>query len=356
MMRALHVLESFAAGGIETTFLNMLRAWREAPAWASHHVLALAGGPLEEPYRAVSEHVTVSADPQELERMTSEPFDVVYVLFERVAYRLLPWLVGHSDAAIVYGKGYDMAGMFRADAGLRWQADETLMWGADATTFTTMPLCSLYEPPAARAAVLGKAADVRHFFDVPSLNADTPRRIVCVANLHARKRLSDLLVVAAELRRSVPDLRVRFVGADDGREAERLRSTADLLGLGTACEIVGRRADVAADLRDSRVFALPSACEGVPTAMLEAMAAGRPVVLTDVGHVRSVVRDDTDGFVVPPGDLATFADRVHRLLTDAPLAARMGAAARARAHIHDTHAVAARLRSVLESAAKEHVA
>jgi glycosyltransferase involved in cell wall biosynthesis len=355
-MRALHVLESFAAGGIETTFLNMLRAWRDEPAWASHHVLALGGGPLEEPYRAICGSVTVTSDPDELERVTTQGFDVVYVLFDRVAYRLLPWLVGHAGAAVVYGKGYDMGCMFRADAGLRWQADESLMWGTDATTFTTVPLSSLYDAPASRAAVLGKAADVRHFFGVPRLSGDAPRRIVCVANLHARKRLGDLLAVTAELRRSLPDVRVRLVGADDGREAERLRATADSLGLGAACEIVGRRSDVAADLRDSRIFALPSACEGVPTAMLEAMAAGRPVVMTDIGHVRSVVRDGIDGFLVPPGDLSAFADRLHRLITDAALAARMGAAARARAHIHDTHAVAARLRSVLESAAKDYLA
>ncbi len=128
-------------------------------------------------------------------------------------------------------------------------------------------------------------------------------------------------------------------------------SVARELGVEDACEMVGRRTDVAADLAVSRVFALPSAREGVPTAVIEAMAAARPVVVTDVGHVGSVVRDGIEGFLVAPGDVEALAGRLHLLLTQPARAATMGRAARRTAKAHDVVAVAARLRSVLERAA-----
>ena len=107
---------------------------------------------------------------------------------------------------------------------------------------------------------------------------------------------------------------------------------------------------MAEDLAASRVFALPSGCEGVPTAMLEAMAAARPVVMTDVGHIRCVVREGVDGFLVAAGDVDALAARLRTLLLDPVRAAAMGLAGRARAREYDARAVASRLRVVLERA------
>jgi glycosyltransferase involved in cell wall biosynthesis len=295
--------------------------------------------------------VTVTAAQDELERAVTQPHAVVHFLFERCAYRLLPSVVARSGAAVVCGKGYDMAGMFRLNDGLRWQPDESMLWGADAVTFTTTDLADRYDVPAGRGTVLGKAADVRPFLSLQAPDLDTPLRIVCVANLHARKRLGDLVTAVARLREELPAVCVRFVGADDGREAARLGAMAGELGMEDVCELVGFHADVTADIAASRVFALPSGCEGVPTAMLEAMAAGRPVVMTDVGHIQSVVRDGVDGFLVAAGDVDALTDRLRRLLVNPVLAAQMGAASRSRARSHDVGAVAARLRSVLERAA-----
>ena len=351
MMRALHVLESLAAGGIETTFLNALRAWRLEEPWAAHDVLAFAGGALEDAYRACADSVAVTAAPRDLERAVLQPYDVIDFLFDRCAYRLLPFVVGHAPAAVVYGKGYDLGGRVRANHGLAWQPDESLLWGADAATFTTSGLASGYHAPPERVEVLGKAASVERFLSLPPPDAWTPPRIVCVANLHALKRLGDLVVAVSRLRGELPGVRVRFVGADHTGEGERLRGAAREAGVEDACEIVGFHADVAGDLAEARVFALPSGCEGVPTAMLEAMAAARPVVVTDVGHIRSVVDDGVEGFLVAPGDVGALADRLRTLLVDPVRARAMGAAARARARGHDVRTVARRLRSVLERAA-----
>mgnify|MGYP003374773143 CR=1 FL=1 len=350
MIRVLHVVESLAAGGIETTFLNILRAWREAPPWAIHEVLALSGGVLEAPYQQAADAVTIAASGDALERVVLGPYDVVYFTFERCAYRLLPLVVSRGRAAVVYGKGYDMGGMFRLNDGLAWQPDESMMWAADHVTFTTDRLAAGFAVPPARATVLGKAAAVRRFAALPSADVSTPNRIVCVANLHARKRLGDLVRAVARLRPEVGDLSVRFVGADGAGEGGRLAALASDLGISEACEIVGRRVDVADDLAASRIFALPSGCEGVPTAMLEAMAAARPVVMTDVGHVTSAVTDGVEGYVVAAGDVDALTDRLRRLLTDPVRARSMGLAARARAMGHDVVTVASRLRGVLAAA------
>lgn len=347
-MRVLHVTESFAAGGIETTFLNMLRAWALAPAWASHDVLSFGGGPLETAYRSVADAVTVAAGPAGWERaVDSRPYDVVYFLFERCAYRVLPYVVSRTPAAVVYGKGYDMAGMARLNDGLRWQPDESMLWAADGATWTTAELKAGYRAPA-DGVVLGKAADIAPFLALEPPGGRTPVRIVCVANLHARKRLDDLVTATARLRSAVPSLTVRFVGADaTGNERARLADYAGSLGVAHACEFVGHHANVAPDLAESRVFALPSGCEGVPTAMLEAMAAARPVVVTDVGHVRSVVRTGVDGWVVPAGDVDALTERLYHLLTAEAAARRMGLAGRERARTHDTRTVAGRLKQAI---------
>ena len=355
-MRTLHVIESLAPGGIETTFLHVLRAWRAAAPWASHHVLAFAGGALEGAYREAADGVTVAASLDDQAQVLRAPWDVVYFTFERCALRLLPLIVARSRAAVVYGKGYDMGGMFRLNDGFAWQPDESMMWAADHVTFTTHRLAAGFDVPPGRATVLGKAADVRRFTGVPPADVSTPPRIVCVANLHARKRLGDLVQAVAAVRAQVPDVRLRFVGADGSGEGARLTAQAAALGLGDVCELVGRRADVAADLAASRIFALPSGCEGVPTAMLEAMAAARPVVMTDVGHVTSALSDGVEGYVVSAGDVAALADRLRRLLLDPVVAGRMGLAGRTRALEHDVVAIAARLRAVLETAGAERAA
>lgn len=356
MIRVLHVTESLAAGGIETTFLNVLRAWRDAPPWAAHHVLAPAGGTLAAEYAQAADVVTVAATTAALERAVLGPFDVVHFIFERCAYRLLPVVVARSRAAVVYGKGYDMGGMFRTGDGLIWQPDESLMWGSDQVTFTTDRLASGFSVPGPHPLVLGKAAAVRRFAALRPPDASTPQRIVAVANLHARKRLGDLVTAVARLRREFDGLTVRLVGADNGSEGARLQTLAAHLGIGDACEIVGRRDDVAGDLADSRIFALPSGCEGVPTAMLEAMAAARPVVVTDVGHVASALTDGVEGYIVAAGDVDHLTARLRALLTDPAGARAMGLAGRRRAMGHDVVVVAARLRGVLERAGERRAA
>jgi glycosyltransferase involved in cell wall biosynthesis len=91
---------------------------------------------------------------------------------------------------------------------------------------------------------------------------------------------------------------------------------------------LGERPDVERLLAGMDVFALSSREEGIPNAVLEAMAAGRPVVATAVGGTPEVLEDGRTGWLVPPGDPAALADALAEALLDPAEAARRGAAAR----------------------------
>jgi len=138
-LRVLHVLESLAAGGMETTFLNMLAFFRESNPDDCHDVVAFAGGALEARYRAVANSVVIDPRGPKPEALNPEP-DVIHILFERCAYRLLPSLLAHHATPIVYGKGYDMGGMYRLNEGLDWTADLSMLAACDGVTFTTSNL------------------------------------------------------------------------------------------------------------------------------------------------------------------------------------------------------------------------
>ena len=84
------------------------------------------------------------------------------------------------------------------------------------------------------------------------------------------------------------------------------------------------------------VVVLTSRNEGTPVSLIEAQAAGKPVVSTDVGGVRDVVLDNRSGFVVRPGDLSGFQQKVEQLLSDPELRSRFGQ--EGRAHVHEAYA------------------
>jgi glycosyltransferase involved in cell wall biosynthesis len=350
-VRMLHVLESFAPGGMETTFLNVLAAFRTADAAVEHHVLAFAGGALESRYRQFAHQVSIGCDPDTIDHHVLAGYDLVHVLFERCAYRIVPQLLARTATPVVYGKGYDMGGMYRLNEGLQWQADETLLAACSAATFTTAQLAAGYHVPAGRTTVLGKAADVARFAAIADVSAATPPRIIAVANLHPRKRLGDLILALELVRQRIPGAELRLVGGGNAAEAHRLAALASQRGVAAAVSFAGACADVAPEIAAARIIALPSSCEGVPTALLEAMAAGRPVVATAVGHVASIVDDGREGYLVAVGDVAAIADRLTRLLGDQRLSARMGGAARLRAAGHDVRAIAGTLLAALKDAA-----
>jgi glycosyltransferase involved in cell wall biosynthesis len=140
------------------------------------------------------------------------------------------------------------------------------------------------------------------------------------------KRTDDLLRAFAIVR-SNREADLLLVG--DGPLRPELELLADDLGIAGSCHFVGYQQDVGAYLAASDAVALTSANEGTPVTLIEALAAERPVVSTDVGGVRDVV-DEESGFLVEPGDVSAVADGLARLADDPDLRARLGAAGRAK--------------------------
>ena len=114
----------------------------------------------------------------------------------------------------------------------------------------------------------------------------------------------------------------------DGERRSELERSAGAFGIGARVHFLGWRTDVAAVMSELDIVALSSRNEGTPVSLIEAAACARPVVATDVGGVRSVVKDGVTGFVVPPGQPAALARALERLARAAELRAAMGAAAR----------------------------
>ena len=109
-----------------------------------------------------------------------------------------------------------------------------------------------------------------------------------------------------------------------------METLSEELGLGPSFIFLGQRHDVPQLLLGMDVFVLTSHTEGLPNALMEAMAAGLPCVVTDAGGCREVVADEETGFVVPIDDEERLAERILLLLRDEELRGRMGNRGRAR--------------------------
>lgn len=123
--------------------------------------------------------------------------------------------------------------------------------------------------------------------------------------------------------------RLQLVG--DGPDRERLEELQRELGLEHAVEFLGARDDVPALLAAASAFVLSSRSEGLPLSVIEAMAAGLPIVASDVGGLHELVEDGSSGLLVPAGDVDALADALRRLVADPAERQRLGNAARARA-------------------------
>lgn len=151
-----------------------------------------------------------------------------------------------------------------------------------------------------------------------------------VASLTPKKDHHTLLAAfAVGLARGADPTRLVLVGG--GRLDAELRAVAGQLGIADRVVFAGARDDVMALLPAFDIFALSSRHEGLPIALVEAMATGLPAVATTVGGVPELITDGEDGLLVPPGDTSAFAAALAKLAADAPLRTAMGDAARARA-------------------------
>jgi len=147
-----------------------------------------------------------------------------------------------------------------------------------------------------------------------------------VAVFRTQKRLDRWLEAAAEIRQRVPDVHFLMVG--DGPVRPELDEVAGSLGLSDRVHFAGLADDVPPYLAAMDVYLMSSEFEGLPLALLEAMAAGLPVAATSVGGIPEVIDSDAAGLLVEPGDVAGLAAATVRLLTDRAVAEAIGVTGR----------------------------
>jgi glycosyltransferase involved in cell wall biosynthesis len=158
--------------------------------------------------------------------------------------------------------------------------------------------------------------------------ADMARRnlVLFLGRVERDKGVFDLLDAISALRAPIPD--VQLVCAGEG-DLERVARYAERLGIEGAVGLPGwvGRAEKQSLLERAAVLVLPSYAEGLPMCLLEAMAAGLPVVTTAVGGIPDVVTDGVNGFLFTPGDTAALQRLVRRLMLDRELSMRIATAA-----------------------------
>jgi glycosyltransferase involved in cell wall biosynthesis len=156
---------------------------------------------------------------------------------------------------------------------------------------------------------------------------------ITVANLRREKDYPNLLRAARAALEEEPSLVMVAVG--QGPLEEEVRDLHRQLGLGERFKLLGYRADVPDLLAASDLFVLGSAFEGLPVSVMEAMAAGLPVVATSVGGIPEAVVEGETGCLVPPRDSQGLAVAVVALARDRALRSRMGRAAKERSRVFD---------------------
>lgn len=202
--------------------------------------------------------------------------------------------------------------------------------------FSGRALCEIDGFAGHRIEVIANGIDVERYHDAADkaelrrqLGLDPERRsIVHVARHHPVKDQTTLIRGFAPVAREYADVDLVMVG--DGPLRGELEKLASELGVAERVRFVGIRADVPNWLRAADLFALTSLSEAASLTLLEAMAAGLPVVVTDVGGNPEIVRPDREGLLFPRGDAERCADCFRQLLDDPDYAEMLGQSGRDR--------------------------
>jgi glycosyltransferase involved in cell wall biosynthesis/GNAT superfamily N-acetyltransferase len=190
----------------------------------------------------------------------------------------------------------------------------------------------------------GRAITLRHGIDTERTAAARAQRadvraelglrgdeivVGTAANFRPQKDYPNLLKAFRLLAdRNVP---MRLVAVGQGPEEAEMRVLCTELGLDDRVILTGFRDDAVRIIAACDIFTLASQWEGLPVAVMEALAIGLPIVATNVGGVGEELHDDVDALLVPPRDPAMLAAAIEQVVTDTALRARLGAAAAARA-------------------------
>jgi len=191
-----------------------------------------------------------------------------------------------------------------------------------------LPTARVHVIPNAVDPAIATSADRVRYRNAWQVTADE-LVVGCVANYKPEKGLAYLIDSAHQLRDLVPNLRVVIVG--EGPMRPELEADIRRRGLESMVRLHGAEPDARRVYSAFDLFVQASETEGLPNVILEAAAAGLPIVATAVGGTTEVVTHEQDALLVDKGDAAGLASAIHRLASDVELRERLGRAAQDRA-------------------------
>lgn len=344
--RILQLIETGGPGGAERVLLSLsqhLRTWYEVevgllkPGWLAAQVQALGLACSVLRARGAGDLAVITA-LRKLVRTHQISLIHAHEFYMAGVGAIVSRLTGIPLVATVHGKTYypdkrRRRLLYRLIAA---QASKIVPVSQDLATF----FCRTTGTPVSRVEVIYNGIDVDVLAGVlrdrellASVGIPPTAPVVgAVGNLYPVKGHAHLLRAMPAVMTGQPAVHLVVLGR--GALHDRLLADAQALGIRDRVHLLGHREDVPRWVASLDVFVLPSLSEGLPLSLLEAMATGRPSVVTAVGGVSEVIEDGVTGFIVPPASPGALAEKTLMLLRDSVLSARIGSAAQARVREH----------------------
>ncbi|MGQ0608710.1 MAG: glycosyltransferase [Chloroflexota bacterium] len=365
-LRALHVISNLEVGGAQEVVRSLLPALRRAGADAA--VATLRDGPLREPLEEAGIPVTVipgrsrslAGDPRALPELRRLYRDLAHVVDDHGSDVVQTHLMRSLDfLALALRRRPSRTSVIwtfhnarldlRADQlpGRRWllrpkragyrslyrrasRVAGALIAVSDDVART---IDAELRPAAGRLVTIPNGVEVERYAIEPDRAVrrqigvpEAAPMFICVAKMLEQKGHRYLVDALAATDDDREPMHAVLLG--DGPLRDEIEGRAHAAGVAARIHFLGTRSDVPRLLRAADAFILPSLWEGLPMALLEAMAAGLPVIATSVSGTRQVVEDGRTGILVAPGDSAALASAMGRLAGDPRLRARLGGAGR----------------------------
>lgn len=334
-LRVVHVVLGLDIGGLERVVVDLVR-FRNRDLLELHVICLGDSGPLVErvaregvPVRVLGTRSRAGALRPLLRELIALRPDVVHTHNAR-PHQLgaVARALGQAPVLIHTKHGRNTPNAWRSVL-----ANRMASWFTDALVTVSENAASVARDiervAPSKITVLRNGVDTQLFRPSAEIGKGQAPRAICVARLDPVKDHGTLLYATRRIADALPDLHLDLVGDGPSRqEIERL--TSDLL-LTDKVALLGARDDVQSLLSRAAVFLMTSTSEGISLTILEAMACGLPVVVTDVGGNREVVMHGETGLLVPPRDPVALAEAALTLLRDPSRRMAMGKAGRQRA-------------------------
>lgn len=342
-LRVLHIIDTLSVGGAEQLILSLAKHIDRR--MVELHVCGLSvilGNALEGELTALGVPVTVVGarsfyDPrttlQIMRYIRRHRIDVVHTHLTHadIVGRLAARLNGRPVVSTFHNQPSNYT---RERADLRWLEYFTARYLATHLIAVSSRIREMFiaewKIPGDHISTIYNSVPMDQLLPIPEpspalITPDEPV-ITNIGRLARQKGQRVLLEAAKIVVQRYPGARFQIVG--QGRLERALRDQAAELGITASITFLGMRRDVPEILAGSDLFVLSSLWEGMPLTVVEAMAAARPMVLTDVGANAELIAHGEQGLIVPPNDAQALADAIIALLADGETRARFGRVAR----------------------------